>query len=91
MCVMSHEVPWNKVIVEEFVKESLLTEQEEKVLRTRIAGWSRTKQSMELNISMSTLDRIIKRLKMKYDNVQKYNPILPPRKSSVFENWLNDN
>lgn len=88
---MAHQVPWNKVIVEEFIKEALLTKDEEAVLRTRVAGWSRTKQSMELQMSMSTIDRIIARLKNKYDKVQKYNPLLPPRKASAEETWMDEN
>lgn len=58
------------------------------VLRTRVAGWTRTKQAMELNMSVSSIDKIIKRLKIKYDGVAKYNPLLPPRKHSVEETYL---
>lgn len=85
---MAHQVPWNKIIVEEFIKEAMLSEEEIAILRTRVAGWSRTKQSMELNMSLQTVDRIIKTLKLKYDNVQKYDPILPPRKFSAKEVWM---
>lgn len=85
---MAHQVPWNKIIVETFIKEAMLSEDEEWVLRTRVAGWSRTKQAMELGMSISTIDKIIKRLKDKYDNVQKYEPLLPPRKPSDKETWM---
>ena len=88
---MSKQVPWNKIIVEEFVREAMLTELEEAVLRTRVAGWSRVRQCAEFNVSMSTLDRCISTLKRKYDNVQKYNPILPPRKFSAKETWMDEN
>lgn len=88
---MAKQVPWNKIIVETFVSEALLTKEEEMILRTRVAGWSRQKQASELNMSIATVDRIINRLKMKYDNVQKFNPLLPPRKSSVQETWLDEN
>lgn len=88
---MSHQVPWNKVIVEAFIEEAMLTKEEEAVLRTRVAGWTRTKQCDQLNLSMSTLDRIIKRLKQKYDNAAKYNPILPPRKFSAAEVYMDEN
>ena len=73
------EIPWNKIILEEFIRIGGLTEVEEKVMRTRIAGWSRVQQSMELGMSVATVDRIIKRCRIKYDNVQRYSPILPPR------------
>lgn len=88
---MSKEVPWNKIIVETFIDEAMLTKDEEMILRTRVAGWSRTKQSMELGMSVSTVDRIIAMLKKKYDNVEKYNPLLPPRKSSAKETWMDNN
>lgn len=85
---MSKQVPWNKLILEEFISEAMLTKDEEMVMRTRVAGWTRTKQAMELGMSLATVDRIIKRLKVKYDNVQKYSLLLPPRKSSVEETFL---
>jgi hypothetical protein len=74
------DIIWNKVILEEFLRLALLTETEEKVLRTRIAGWSRVKQSMELNMSVSTVDSVIRMIGLKYDMVQPYSNILPPRK-----------
>lgn len=88
---MSKQVPWNKLILEEFIREACLTKDEEMIIRTRVAGWSRVKQSMELNMSLATVDRLIKSLKKKYDNVQKYDPILPPRRSSAEETWMDEN
>lgn len=85
---MSNQVPWNKIILETFIEEALLTKDEEMIMRTRVAGWSRTKQSMEFGMSLSTIDKHIASLKKKYDNVQKYNPLLPPRKSSKEETWM---
>lgn len=88
---MAREVPWNKFILEEFIKEALLTKEEEMIIRTRIAGWTRTKQSLELGMSLSTIDKIIRRLKDKYDSVQKYDVLLPPRKESAEEEYLDNN
>ena len=85
---MAHEVPWCKIILEEFIAEAALTEEEEEIIRTRVAGWSRTKQADKLGMSLSTVDRIIKRLKVKYDNVQKFSPILPPRRSFSEEVYM---
>lgn len=85
---MSKQVPWNKFIVERFVEEGMLSHDEEMVLRTRVSGWTITRQSMELGMSESTINRIIKRLKIKYDNVQKYDPLLPPRKESAEETYM---
>lgn len=39
-------------------------------------------------MSMSKLDAIIKRLKVKYDATAKYNPLLPPRKESAEELYM---
>ena len=85
---MAHQVPWNKIVVERFIELAMLTEDEERILRTRVAGWPRTRQAYELDVSVATVDRIIKRLKQKYDNVQRYDPLLPPRRSSDAETWM---
>lgn len=53
------------------------------VMRTRVAGWPRTKQAMQLHMSIGKLDKTIKRLKVKYDHVAMHDPILPPRKFSA--------
>ena len=85
---MSKQVPWNKIILETFIEDAMLTKDEEMIMRTRVAGWSRVEQSMKLGMSLATVDRIIKRLKVKYDNVQKFNPLLPPRKFSAEETYM---
>ena len=85
---MAHQVPWTKIILETFIKEAMLSEEEEWIMRTRIAGWSRTKQARELNISEATLDKRIADLKRKYDAVSRFNPLLPPRKFSAKEVWM---
>ena len=74
------DILWSKIILNEFIDLACLTEIEEKILRTRIAGWSRVKQSMEYNISLSTVDRIIHEINQKYDAVQPHSLILPKRK-----------
>lgn len=56
---MTNEVIWTKLVLERFIQLANLTEEEEIVIRTRAAGWSRVKQAMELNISISGIDRII--------------------------------
>ena len=61
------------------------------IMRTRVAGWTRTRQAAELCMSLSTVDKIISRLKVKYDHVAKYNPILPPRKMSAAETYMDNN
>ncbi len=82
---MTKQVPWNKIILEEFIDLAMLTKDEEIVMRTRVAGWSVTQQADKLNLSVSTVNRIIQRLKIKYDEVEKYSVILPPRKTCAKE------
>lgn len=74
------DIIWNKIILNEFIDLACLTEMEEKILRTRIAGKSRVQQSMEFNISISTVDCIIRTINQKYDMVQPYSTILPKRR-----------
>lgn len=88
---MTRQVIWTKLIVETFIKEGNLTKDEEMILRTRADGWTITKQSMEFGMSKSTVDKIIKRLKKKYDIVQKHSAILPPRKESAKELYMDEN
>lgn len=85
---MAKQVPWNKIITERFIELAMLNKDEEWVLRTRIAGMSIVQQSIELGMSTSTINRIIATLKKKYDAIEKYDPLLPPRKSSAKETWM---
>lgn len=87
---MTHPIPRGKIITEAFISDANLTKEEEIVLRTRVAGWSRQRQSRDLRISMTDLDKIINRLKRKYDQAAKYNPLLPPRKFSTQEVWMDE-
>lgn len=42
---MTNQVPWNKIILEEFINLALLTKDEEMILRARIYGWTVTEHS----------------------------------------------
>ena len=85
---MAKEVPWNRVIMERFTHLAMLNETEQEILRTRIEGWTRVKQAREFGMSLATLDRYISELKRKYDAVQKYDDILPPRRYSKEEEYM---
>ena len=41
---MAKQVPWNKIILEHFIEIALLEKDEEAILRSRIAGWSRNRR-----------------------------------------------
>ena len=49
--------------------EAMLNEEYAKLLEMKIKGYSRTKMSMELNISESTLDCMIQKLKKKIKKI----------------------
>lgn len=72
-----NKVPWNRVIVDEFVSLALLNEVDERIIRTRAAGWSQVKQSIALNMSSATLERRVRKLKEKYAAMLPYSDILP--------------
>lgn len=82
---MSKQVNWNKIIYDEFLRLAILTDDEKKVLETRLKNYSRIQQSEMLGVSVATIDRIIKSLKIKYDQVQPYSEKLPKRRLSLKE------
>lgn len=87
---MYSKIPWTKTMLERFIEEALLTEEEEKILRTRIAGWSIVRQSMEMGLSTATVSRIVNKINNKYKTLQpKFPDIFPPFKESKFEEALN--
>lgn len=47
---MAKQVQWNKLILETFISEALLTEDEEMIIITRVAGMNRVQQAAELNV-----------------------------------------
>lgn len=88
---MSHQVLWTKVVVEEFIRIGGLTKEEEHVMRTRADGHTIVQQSLELGMSTRTVERIVRTLKRKYDAVQPYSVILPPRRHSAKELYMDNN
>lgn len=83
---MKPKVPWTKAMLEKFIEEGLLTEDEERILRTRIAGWSIVKQSIEFGMSTSSVSRIVRNIRRKYLGLQpKFPDIFPPLKLSKYE------
>lgn len=85
---MSKQVPWNEAIYQEFIKLAKLTPLEIEIMDCRIAEIPRSVTCDRLGISLATHDRMIARLKVKYDNVQKDSDVLPPRKFSAKETWM---
>ena len=65
------QIPWTKRKYERFLDVAILTECEKRVLDSRvIKDMSRVQIAMTYSISVATVDRIIKSLREKYDQVQ---------------------
>lgn len=54
---------------EKICQECMLNEEYKKLFEMKIMGYSRTKMAMELNISESALDIMIKKLKKKIKKI----------------------
>lgn len=76
---MSHKILWTRSMLDEFVKEAIMTKDEEFIVRTRAEGWSRQQQAFELHTSLQSVDRMIKKIKLKYDNIARQNERFPAR------------
>lgn len=86
------QVPWNRRIYDEFLKIAILTDFEKEVFRTRIlCGMTITQQSYYLHCSKSSIDRAIRKIKEKYDEVQPFSDILPKRRMSEKEKYMDEN
>lgn len=77
---MARDLIWNNVMVTEFRKLAILTEDEDNVLR----GWSKNKSIVEIALTYGMSERTVSRhldsIRRKYDDVQVYTPLLPARK-----------
>lgn len=87
---LAHQVIWNQIKEDEFVRIGNLTKDEEVVLRLHAKGKNRVEIQMETDIPLHTIDRIISRLKIKYDEAQKVSDILTPRKKNAKELYNNN-
>lgn len=86
---MAKQIVWTKQVLENFIEQAMLTEDEIFIMETRIKGWTVTMQAMELKRSESSVHRMINVLKRKYDKVQKENPdMFPVRRSSAKETYM---
>lgn len=87
------QVPWNRKLLDRFIEVAMLTEFQEKVMRTRVEkSWTVKKQAREFHVAEITIHRTIRKLKDIYDEVQPHYPDeLPPRKHSTYEDYLDNN
>lgn len=89
---MAHQVVWTKRVEEFFADAANLTSTERSVLRCRVSGMTRVQTAFYMSMSVSTVDKIVARLKRLYDVVQKEYPYeLKPRKTSAYETYMDEN
>lgn len=74
-----NDIRWNRIILNDFKFNALLTEDELAVLHDWAHGQSTTYTAMHRNMSPSRVDKIRNQIRQKYDDVQPYSPLLPPR------------
>ena len=79
------QILWTKKIVDTFIKEGMLTKEERDVLLLRVQGYTIAEQAEMLNISDSKVNRITRRLKIKYDALQGTINELPKRTETTKE------
>ena len=64
------KVPWNRVILEEFVSLALLSEEDENILRTRVdPKWNQVHQGLAFYVSSATVTRRVRKMRKKYQRV----------------------
>lgn len=77
---MSKQVIWTSAVLNAFIEEGNLSDEERLIIMDHAAELSRVQICCKHNISLPTLDRRISRLKSKYDAAQLNSAILPKRK-----------
>lgn len=65
------------MILDEYISLALLNEEDERIIRTRAAGWSQTQQCMTFNVSSATLTRRVRKMRDKYEMLVPYSEKLP--------------
>ena len=79
------QILWTKKIVDTFIKEGMLTKEEREVLLLRVKGYTISETSELMNISDSKVNRITRRLKIKYDALHGTIKELPKRTETTKE------
>lgn len=77
---MAKDILWDQVMLADFRRLAVITEDEDRVLTALGKGWSNVKMANELNMSDRTVSRHLESIRKKYDAVQIYSPLLPARK-----------
>jgi DNA-binding CsgD family transcriptional regulator len=75
-----NDIVWNKIMLAEFRDLACLSDTENLVLQDWADGKSIVNTAVMRNISTRQVDTIRNQIRKKYDAVQIYTPLLPPRK-----------
>lgn len=85
---MKHQVNWFKELLEDFIEEGLLSDDEAKIMRMRTKNKSILEQAEALKTSPETINRMVVELKKKYDNLHdKFPDRFPERTRSKNEKF----
>lgn len=74
-----NDLVWDQIMLSEFRSLACLSEDESKILDLWSLDKSVVQMAFALNVSPRTVDRILSRLRVKYDHVEPYTPLLPQR------------
>lgn len=86
---MANQVIWTNKVLNAFIEKANLSEEEEYIMRSRCKDVTVSAQALYLNCSESRVNRMISKLKIKYDAVQKEFPDeFPERKKSAKELYM---
>lgn len=74
-----NDILWNQISLAEFRSLACLSEDENIILQDWADGKSVVQSALKRNISTRTVDRMRDRIRIKYDAVQIYTPLLDAR------------
>lgn len=78
-----YQIPWTKVLYNNFVDDAILTDLEKKVLYARVwekDKWTIVGLAMEFHVSRSTINNCISSIRDKYDQLHKMYPYKYPKR-----------
>lgn len=74
-----NDIRWNEISIAEFRSLARLTGDEKSVLEDWANGESIVHTAMQRNMSESQVHKLRNQIRQKYDDVQPFSPLLPPR------------
>lgn len=74
-----NDIRWNRIVLDDFLFNTILTKDELDVLRDWARGETTTYTAMKRNMSVAKVDKLRNQIRQKYDDVQPFSPLLPER------------